>query len=79
MIDRYWRTGRDNYAKVSLASVLTNLFLTSVLVKAFHTKKSRNEQIKEQLLVWTLIKPGLIRDASPCTTKTRKITSMLGS
>lgn len=61
---RYIRSGRGSYAIASLVCIFSSLFLQSLLVYLGNRNLKPRRQIKEQLIVWTLIKPGV--DAYRC-------------
>ncbi|GMH90221.1 hypothetical protein TrST_g12947 [Triparma strigata] len=56
---KFHNSGRGSYANATLACVSTNLFLQSLHVFIVNAKKSRWIKLREQLIVFTLIKPGV--------------------
>ena len=59
MILKFHNSGRGSYANATLACVSTNLFLQSLHIFIVNAKKSRWIKLREQLIIFTLIKPGV--------------------
>jgi len=60
MIFKYFESGRLGFAHATLACVSLNLVLQSIMTYAFHKGRPVWEQVKEQLIVWSLLKQGVI-------------------
>jgi hypothetical protein len=59
MITKFHAEGRHNFAMTSIVCVLLCLGLQSLVVYGQNPKKPRERQVKEQLIVISLLKPGL--------------------
>eukprot|EP00518_Triparma_eleuthera_P004986 CAMPEP_0182456670 /NCGR_PEP_ID=MMETSP1319-20130603/2461_1 /TAXON_ID=172717 /ORGANISM="Bolidomonas pacifica, Strain RCC208" /LENGTH=149 /DNA_ID=CAMNT_0024654979 /DNA_START=71 /DNA_END=520 /DNA_ORIENTATION=+ len=66
MVVRYYRNNEMSYAVASVICIGLNLMLQSLAV--FNTKPL-DKQMKEQAIVWTLVKPGV--DAYRVATKSQ--------
>ena len=59
MIVEYFRTGEPGYAWASLGSLLVNLTFQAIVSYTQNRARPWKIQVKEQLYVWSLVKPGV--------------------
>mmetsp|Transcript_11554 Transcript_11554/g.23708 ORF Transcript_11554/g.23708 Transcript_11554/m.23708 type:complete len:612 (+) Transcript_11554:234-2069(+) len=59
MISRFYASGRSHFANMTLIAVCTNLGIQSIITYIVNHKKSYQVQLKEQLIVISLMKPGV--------------------
>jgi len=61
MIFRYWSSGKLSYALGTLVCITLNLTVQSLLLILTWDKEKQScaNQLREQLFVWTLIRPGV--------------------
>ena len=59
MVFEFLSVGEDRYAWATLACLLSNLALVAIGTFLNNKGRSRERQIKEQVYVWMLVKPGV--------------------
>ncbi|GMI40699.1 hypothetical protein TrCOL_g5094 [Triparma columacea] len=59
MVVEYFVRKEDKYAWAILGCIIFNLTSQSILTFLQHRKNNRRRQLKEQVYVWTLMKPGV--------------------
>ena len=59
MVTEYFGQGERNYAFATIGSISLNLLFQSLIAFMQNRAKAPRRQLKEQIYVWTMIKPGV--------------------